>query len=112
MKAYRNSSLSIAYSIYCKFCYRISDFDILNSQEFDPISQICYGFDYRNNTEKKIGQIAAFNYGTNVKAKDHRDHTQYVAVSPRILMSTLEGILFPSLEPNLSEILDKFYPLF
>jgi hypothetical protein len=35
----------IARSIYCKFCYKISNFDTLDSQEFDRISQICYGYD-------------------------------------------------------------------
>ena len=35
--------------------YKISNFNILDSQEFDPISQICWGFDYLNNTEIKSG---------------------------------------------------------
>ncbi len=35
----------IAWSIYYKFYYKISNFDTLDSQEFDPISQICYGYD-------------------------------------------------------------------
>ncbi len=35
----------IACSIYYKFYYKISNFDTLDSQEFAPISQICYGFD-------------------------------------------------------------------
>ena len=33
------------YSIYCKLYCKTFNFDILDSQEFDPISQICYGYD-------------------------------------------------------------------
>jgi hypothetical protein len=35
----------IVWSIYCKFCYKISNFDTLDSQGFALISQICYGYD-------------------------------------------------------------------
>ena len=31
----------IANPIYCKFCYKIFSFNILDSQEFGPISKIC-----------------------------------------------------------------------
>ncbi len=37
----------IAYWIYCKLCYKILNSNMLDSQEFDPISQICYSFDYQ-----------------------------------------------------------------
>jgi len=37
----------MASSVYCKFCYKISDLTISDSQEFDPIPQICYCYDYQ-----------------------------------------------------------------
>ncbi len=36
----------VAYPIYCKYRYKIFNSNILDSQEFDPICQICYCFDY------------------------------------------------------------------